>query len=188
MDTEISKMRRIVCCVHKYWDGQRSMRLESLYQGENNLSTVSKCQRASLIRHLVRHSPVFCNIMSWCDDDSSKNRSVSELCAEDLNLSTAEILYYPVSRTSWAKKVDQLRDRLEPRPSYTQFNKSGWETKISAITNTKVSQFVEEGPKPYARRQGELREILLPLYRRLIRRARFRARFVARFHARYRFR
>ena len=156
LDIEISKMRRIVCGVKNSWDGTKRMRLESLYCGDKKLSTIARCQRAKLMEHLIRHSSIFCQAMGWREEVNTKSKSILEACARDIGMNAAELLYFSISRASLNSKIQQLEDRLEPRPKYVKWKTGPWAGKHQRVTSSKEAQFVEEGDVPFKIRANEM--------------------------------
>ena len=151
VEVEINMMRRFACNCAKLDDFGHCFSLESLYCGTPRFSTVHRVSRAKLIGHMLRHLPVYRELVQWKSKETARQSSPSEACFKDLGITLEEALVYSSDQTHWQKLCEELRQNLEPLPDYIRLQSSQWKAKHrNAIRGECYGlQFVEEGPDPF---------------------------------------
>ena len=156
VEVQINRMRRVVLGVK--CSKEAHCRVDSLYPTDLKPNTVIQLQRASLVGHLIRHPTPFVTAVLWRTNDESSKPSLSERCAKELHSDVSEILKLGQNRSQWCKKLENLQNQLEPRPSYTKTTSKLWENLLVKGVNKgcyETLQYIEEGRQPFPIRPNE---------------------------------
>ena len=92
VEVEINMMRRFACNCAKLDDFGHCFSSESLYCGTPRFSTLHRVSRAKLIGHMLRHSPVYRELVQWKSRETARQSSPSEACFKDLGITLEEAL------------------------------------------------------------------------------------------------
>ena len=147
IDCEVNRMRRLALGV-RTWDGTRGTPCDALYGNRMRLSNACRVLRVQMLGHLIRGNNPFKSVMLWRKATGKKYRpTLSEACAEDMELDVEDLNVLAGDRDWWASRVKFLREFLESHKSYMVFGSRSWKKVCQDLDTTtyKVLEGIEEG-------------------------------------------